>query len=126
MILDLEPINDDATLNDYAFMGNFRFVPGDDVILRMVIVQPTKKIRYIPESGATIEFDFLKSDGTNLLKTATFPFADDRSIIQVTLTTAETATLISQNLIAKVTESGNITRAWLQNGFQLVNITGEC
>ncbi len=126
MILDLEPINDDATLNAYSFISNFRFVPGDDVKLLMVIVQPDKKIRYVPESGATIEFDFLKSDGTNLLKTATFPFADDRSIIQVELTAVETATLISQNLIAKITETTGITRAWLQNGFQLVNITGEC
>lgn len=126
MILELASINSDATLNSFIFIGNHRFVPGDDIELLMIIVQPDKKIRYIPEAGSTIEVDLLKSDDTTLTKAATFPFADDRSIIKFTISAAESADLISQNLVVSITETAGLSRALLQSGLQLVNVTGEC
>lgn len=126
MILELAPINSDATLNSFIFIGNHTFVAGDPLELVMILVQPDKKIRYVPDAGATIELELVKSDNTTLTKTATHPFADDRSIIQFSLTDVETTDLIGQNLIVKITEGSEVTRALLQGGLQLVNLTGEC
>jgi hypothetical protein len=126
MILTLKVLNSDATLNSFEDIGNYEFVKGSTAILKLQLFQPDKHIRYIPVSGATITMDFQKSDNTVLTKTATYPFADDRSIIQISLTAVETALIISQNLVAKLDETGTITYAILQGGLQLVSLTQNC
>ena len=126
MILTLKVLNSDATLNSFEDIGNYEFVKGSTAVLKLQLFQPDKQIRYVPASGAVITVDFKKSDGTTLTKTATVPFADDRSIAQISLTALETADLISQNLVAKIDEAGVITYAILQGGFQLVSLTQNC
>ncbi len=120
MLLTLVALNEDATLNNWQVTGNARVVRGSDAKLILQLVQVDRKIRYIPDAAADITVDLLKTDGTTLSKTASFPFADDRSIIQIELTDTETADIISQNLIVTVDESGSISIAVLQGGLQMV------
>lgn len=121
MLLTLVALNEDATLNNWQVTGNARVVRGSDAKLILQLVQVDRKIRYIPDAAADITVDLLKTDGTTLSKTASFPFADDRSIIQIELTDTETADIISQNLIVTVDESGSISIAVLQGGLQMVS-----
>lgn len=122
MILTLKVLNDDATLNNWQDMGgSAQIVRGSDAKLNLQIFQVDRKIRYIPDVAAVITSDFLKSDGTTLSKTATFPFADDRSIIQFSFTDAETALLIGQNIVVDIQEGANTSIAILQMGLQMVS-----
>lgn len=125
-MLTLRVLNSDASLNAFTYSSSASFMKGEDVTLLLMLWQPDKAIRYIPDSGAVITCDFMKSDGTVLTKTATQPFADDRSIIQFALSAVETATLISQNLVVKVVEGSETQFAVLQFGFQLVTLTQGC
>ena len=120
MVLTLRALNDDATLNNWAAQGSSQAVRGADAKLIFQLWQVDRKIRYVPTSGATITVDLLKNDGTILTKTATYPFVDDRSIIQFTLSEAETAVLISQNLVVKIAEGSDTTFAILQQGLQVI------
>lgn len=122
MNLTLKVLNEDATLNNWVDMGgSIQIVRGADAKLILQLVQVDRKIRYIPDVAAVITTTLLNSDGTTLAKTATFPFADDRSIIQFTLSDAETALLIGQNLIVNVQEGSNTSIAILQLGLQMVS-----
>jgi len=122
MNLTLRALNEDATLNNWQDMGSsVRIVRGADAKLILQLMQVDRKIRYIPDIAAVITVDLLKTDGTTLSKTATFPFADDRSIIQFVLTDTETADLISQNLVVEVVEGSNTSIAILQQGLQMVS-----
>lgn len=121
MILTLKVLNDDATLNNYQDIGIAQIVRGSDAKVNLQLVQADRKIRYIPDVAAVITADFLNSDGTTLSKTATFPFADDRSIIQLTFTDAETANLIGQNIVVDVQEGSITSIAILQAGLQILS-----
>lgn len=122
MVLTLKVLNEDATLNNWQDMGSStQIVRGADAKLILQLVQSDRKIRYVPLSSAVITMDLINSDQTTLSKTATFPFADDRSIIQFTLTDAETALLISQNLIVEIVEGSNTSIAILQQGLQMIS-----
>lgn len=92
----------------------------------MRLWQADKKIRYIPASDAVITVDLKKSDNTTLSKTCTFTFADDRSIIEFSLTDLETAALIGQNLIVKIVEGSETKFASLQFGLQKLILDGSC
>lgn len=120
MYLSLRVLNSNAILNSFVYIGTQRFVNGDDINLTLRLWQADKDIRYIPEAGATVTCDFMKSDGSIVSKTATFPFSEDRSIIQFALSNTETVDIISQNLLIKVDESGAITHAFAQAAIQKV------
>ena len=127
MLLELKVLNSDAILNNFHDIGTARIVRNADSKIILRLIQPDKDfIRYIPASGATFEISLLKSDGTSLVKVPTQPFADDRSVLQLDLTEVETATLISQNLNAKITEGSDISFAILQSGLQIINLNTEC
>lgn len=126
MALSLKVLNSDAILNSFIDIGSLQIYKGADAKLIVQLFQPDKKIRYIPASGAVITIDFLKNDNTVLTKTATYPFADDRSILQFVLSDTETLTVVSQNLLAKIDEAGNISYAGLQMGLQLVPTSQGC
>lgn len=126
MIYSLKILNSEASVNDFYDIGAANIYKGSDAKVIMQIYQPDKKgIRYISLSGAVLTVDLQKSDGTVLTKTLTNPFAaDDRSILQLVLTNVETADLISQNLIVKITEGPLISYAVLQGGFKMSSLTG--
>lgn len=125
-MLSLRVIDKASTLNNFSFKSSITFAGGETVTLRLVLWQADKQIRYIPASGAVITLDLRKSDETVITKTATQPFADDRSVIEISLTSVESAAIISQNLAATITESGSTTIAVLENAIQKVVLTGGC
>lgn len=126
MLLTLKVLNSDATLNNFMDIGAAKAIRGSDLKIVMQLIQVEKGIRYIPAVGATVDFTLKNSDNTTIVKSATFPFAEDRSIIQIELTDTETALLISQNLVGKLTEGTDISYALLQLGLQMVSLTQGC
>lgn len=125
MLLTLKVLNEDATLNNWKYQGSAQSVRGSDAKLMLQLFQADRQIRYIPAAGATITMDLLKSDGTTLPKTATQPFADDRSILQFDLTDTETVDLIGQNLAVEVVEGTNTSIALLSMGLQMLSPNQE-
>ena len=119
-MLTLKVLNSDAILNSYIEIGSLRFTSGSDVDVVLKVWQCEKNIRYIPDVASVITADFLKSDGTTVSKTASFPFADDRSIIKFSLTASETADIISQNLLVQIVEGAVTKHAFLQKAIQKV------
>ena len=119
-MLTLKVLNSDAILNSYINIESLQFTNGSDVELVLKLWQCDKNIRYIPAAGAVITCDFLKSDNSVISKTATFPFAEDRSIIQFSLSAADTAELISQNILIEIVEGAVTKHAFLQNAIQKV------
>lgn len=126
MILSLKVLNEDAVLNSWIEIGSAKIIRGADAKIVLQLFQPAWRIRYIPDVATVITMDLLKSDGTTLTKTATFPLADDRSIIQFTLSDTETLTLISQNILVKMVLGADISFAMLQQGLQMVSTTSNC
>jgi hypothetical protein len=120
MYLSLKVLNSDATLNSFADIEVQKFTSGSSVTLILRLWQPDKDIRYIPAVGAVISVNFKKSDNTDLAKTASTPFADDKSIIKFELTAAESVDIISQSLSVEVNESGTISHAYKQSVIQKV------
>lgn len=122
----LKILNTDATLNNFQDIGSASLYKGASAEIVMQLFQADRKIRYMPAAGAVVTLDLKKSDGTIITKTATFLFSpDDRSIIKITLTALETATLISQNLIAKIVEGASTSFAVAQAGLQMGSTSNE-
>lgn len=122
MLYSLRVLNPDATLNNFVDIGSARIYKGSDQKLILQLFQSDRKIRFVPAITAVITMDFLQSDNTVLTKTATFPFADDRSIIQIVLADTETPNIVSQNLIAKIVDGADTSFAVLQGGLQMVSL----
>lgn len=126
MLLTLKVLNEDASLNNWKDLGgSAQVVRGADAKLILQIFQVDRQIRYVPAADADISMDLLKSDGTTISKTASFPFADDRSIIEIDLDESETADLIGQNLILDIEEDDITSIAILQMGLQMISPTQE-
>lgn len=126
MVLSLDIISDNPQLNTFSAKKNYVFASGETVTVVMRLWQSDLNIRYIPDAGATISVDLKKSDNTILTKTCSNPFADDRSIIQFSLSAAESAEVIGQNLVVKVTEGSDVHFAVLQYGLSKVIPDGSC
>lgn len=125
-MLTLDIVSKSPQLNSFSLNKNFQFASGEDVKVTMRLYQPDLGIRYVPDSGATITIDLKKSDNTTLTKTCSFTFADDRSIIEFSLTAAESALVISQNLVVKLLEGSTTQFAILQYGLTRVVADGSC
>jgi len=120
-MLKLKMLNSDATLNDFRDIGYLTFISGETLSVVMRIEQKAKNyIRYIPDAAATITIDLLKSDKTTITKTASFPFADDRSIIKFEISDSESPDIIGQDLKVKIVEGANISYAVLEKGIQRI------
>jgi len=125
-MLTLQILNIDASLNSFLLSNSFVFVGGEDIDIFMRLFQPDELIRFIPDASAVIKFDFKKSDDSIITKTASNPFADDRSIIKVSLTALETVDIIGQDLIGKIDVSSKITIASLQKGLSKTVLGQGC
>jgi len=124
-MLVLNLLKEESTLNNLDFIATKSFIEGEDVVVLMQIAFEGSH-RYIPDSAATLEVTLQKSDNNTLTKVPTNPFADDRSIVQFTFTAAETADLISQNLLLKITEPSGISYALKKAGLQKTKLTSGC
>lgn len=125
MYLVLQAINEDATLNNFSSIGVIKFIKDQALTMVLRINQPTKALRYIPETGSTASITLKKSDNTTITISGSFPFADDRSIIKFSMTALEMANVISQPIIVTLTEpTAGISTALLENGLQIVKLDG--
>lgn len=121
-------LNSDATINSFYDLGSLQFIPGEQTILviRLIQAQRSDKLRYIPENPAAEVNVFLpKTDGTDLEKSMT-AFTLDKSVWYVTLEEAETELLADGNFTFEVDELGdgtNLKKGWIQNGLSRI-ITG--
>lgn len=126
MVYGLRVLNSDATLNNFMDVGTANVYKGTDAVVILQLIQPEKKnIRFIPSNSAVITVDLVNADNTVNTKTATIPFADDRSIIQLSLSAADTMTLISQNLVAKIVDGGLTSYAVLQVGLKMATLASQ-
>ena len=130
MVFDLQVINSDATLNAFFDIGSARFIVGSPLDLVLRILQPNRDgLRFIIPSAYTAELSLVKSDPTAapLVVVSTFPFSDDRSIIKFSMTAAEMADIIGQNLIVNIKDGGGdvVHTGFLKNGLQTV-LTDDC
>ena len=122
-MLSLKVLNSDATLNTFFEIGSLNFHSGEDVTVFIRIFNESKNLRHIPASGASYNITLTNSDGTTISKTPV-PLTDDRSILSFSITAAESADLISQDLKLEITDGG-VSIAKAQNG--LTKITnGDC
>lgn len=123
MILTMKVLNSDATLNNFQEGTVATFIPGSALTLVLRLQQIDRPIRYVPDAAAVITIGLLKSDNTVLTKTATFVDSSDRSLIKFSLSAAETATIIGQNLDVDISEPGPITStAILQYGLKSMSL----
>lgn len=125
-MLTLDIVSKNSQLNTFVLSKNFAFAGGEDTKVIMRLFQADLGIRYIPGASAVITVPLKKSDGTTLTKTCTFTFADDRSIIEFSLSAAESALVISQNLVVNIVDGGQTQIAVLQYGLTRVITDGSC
>lgn len=118
MVLAMQMLNEDASLNSFFNIGSAQFIPGSPVKLVMRIMQTARDLRYIPDAAATFSLTLKNSDGTTLVKTPTILDAGDRSIVSVSLTGLETALLIGQNLTLTISEPSGNSAAQLPSAIQ--------
>lgn len=118
MILKLQMLNEDATLNNFQDIGSAQFIPGQPLKLVMRLLQTQRDLRYVPADTATMEMSFLNSDGTTVDKVPTFLDDGDRSLVVVELDASETTLLIGQNLELTLTEGAVVSMAALQMALQ--------
>jgi hypothetical protein len=123
-VLILEVLNSDATLNDFRSLSTHRFYNGEDSVVVLRLKKYDTNLRYIPDAGATFSVSLLKSDGTSLVKIPTNPFADDRSIIEFSITAAESEELISQDIVVSMVEGAATKKAVAKVG--LTKNLGSC
>lgn len=125
-MLTLDILSQNPQLNAHSVSKVATFAAGETVKVVMRLWQADQKIRYIPSNAAVITVDLKKSDNTILTKTCSFTFADDRSIIEFDLSAAESAQVISQNLVAKIVDGADTKIALLQFGLRRVKADGAC
>ena len=122
-------LNSDAVLNNYITLSSIEYVPGETVILNIKLFNPQLDIRYVPDAAATMTMTFKKSDGTDLIKTATELDTDDRSMWTTTLSGTETLDLASSNIqidLDTLNDATIIFKTVIRNGLSKILITGDC
>jgi hypothetical protein len=125
-MLKAKILNSQATLNNYVILGSLEFVPGEEVKVVAQIINSQLDIRYIPDAAATMDMIFVDKDGNEVIKTASVLDADDRSIWTVTLTPAESLTIVSQNIKIVLDDNGTTMIASVRNGLARTIIDGDC
>lgn len=124
MILSLQAISTDATLNNFFELGSIKFIPGQALTLNLRLMQTERPLRFIPADTALVELTLLKSDGTSLTVPLNFLDDDDRSLLTADINAVDMEGVISQNLIVTITDGTDTHTSTLQNGLQSAKING--
>lgn len=83
--------------------------------------------RFIPASGATLTATFYRSQSCDLVvKSASNPFPDDRSIWLINLTPDESKKVSSGYLLVTLTDGFNVTNIRLDSVVKAVSVSGCC
>ena len=115
-------LNNSATLNYFQEMSAAEFVPGENLTLIFRLHQPDINLRYIPNSSAIVTFTFNLSDGTTL-DVVGVPNSDDRSIMTISISAANSALLLGGNVPFEIDMTGdgsNIKKGLIQNALQRI------
>jgi hypothetical protein len=132
MNLSFRAINSDGTLNNFQQIDKINIVKENAATVRIQLIDLEKKLkedhlRFVPASGATMTITFYRSQTADVVtKNATNPFADDRSIWQVTLTAAEAAKVSSGFLLVTLTEGATVTKLKVNGIISVSSASGTC
>ena len=125
MSLRGDVMTEDSSLNSFEFIGSIQFIPGENLVFKFRIIDPEDELRYIPPATTIVTVTLNTTEG-ELEKTGTM-LADDRSMVTVELSQAETDILIGGNIFFELDEEGDgsfIRKGIIANG--LSKITGAC
>lgn len=126
MALSAQILNSDASLNSFRVVGSISFIPGEDISASLRLLDTEENIRYIPPATNITTLKFNKTDGTVLEINPTH-LADDRSIMQFSLTQAQTEELVGGVISFELDELGDGTQ--IKKGFlfnALSKLTEDC
>lgn len=127
MRLSIQLLDTGTTLNRFTPKTQVTIAQGETIDLFFQFVDLDQKIRYVPATGATVLVEiprfpeaFATASNVRTVSdfsvrrnaSAAFP-TDDRSIWKLSLTTAETAQMMSTNLRVTVTEGLKVSIALL-------------
>lgn len=124
-MIKLKLLNSQATLNDYKVLNAIDYTPGEEIRLVVKLINSQLDIRFIPDAAATLNFEFLDTDGNTVTKAGTV-FADDRSMWEVTLTETETLTLTGGFIKVVLDDNGTTMIAIAKNVLSKILIDGDC
>jgi hypothetical protein len=129
-MLNVQILADSPQLNTFSKVSSISFIPGETPIINFQLLGPDGVTRFIPPTTAVVSVGFKKNDGTTLTKSATGTFpSDDRSMWNVSLTAAESAVVIGQNIIVSVdmlNDQSDIRQAVGNNVLSLTFFEGDC
>lgn len=129
-MLNIKILNNSPQLNSYFYVTSVKYTPGESMDINFQWFSDEVDNRFMPGSAATATVTFKKSDGTDLIKTASklFP-SDDRSMWTVSLSSAETADIVGNQFLAKLDLLGDATdieQAIGQNVLTKIFFEGDC
>lgn len=92
-------LNSDATVNNFKEIGSKQFIPGEQFTLVVRLFNNELDLRYIPPVTTLRSITFNNRDGSTLTKSNAdiTVFTDDRSIMSVVISEAESLELSSGN-----------------------------
>ena len=99
---------------------------GESVSLYFQLVdQDREDIRYIPAAGATVQVKFPNLDDDQVITlNASFPFADDRSILRVDLAADQVP---ASGAVKFTLTEGGVTKSWsVMNAMRVEKTNSEC
>lgn len=116
-------LDETSLLNDLKPKNQAEIIPGETAVVIFQLIDQLKVSsdskwgqRYIPASGATLEATIKSLNSANtIVKGATQPFPDDKSIWQFTLTSAETQSMGGINMTLTLTEGASVRKALMNN-----------
>lgn len=132
MRLGIQLLDSSATLNRFKVVSVLTINQGETFDVFFQLVDQEQSIRYVPAVGATClvevprlaeAFGTLSNQRVNsdfsIRRGASNPFPDDRSIWKLTLSTTETANLMSSNIRVTITEGSVVKIALMPQALKV-------
>lgn len=116
MRLSVKMLDSSSTLNRLVYVDEVYVYPGETAIIFLQLQDDVSKHRYIPAAGASVNVKmYAINDNDIILKSASNPFLEDRSIWSFSLNAAETARLAGVNLEVTLTEGAQIKKTFVNS-----------
>lgn len=138
MRLGIQLLNVGATLNDFDKKSFIEFAQGETVDMIFQLINTDKSgLRYMPAAGCTVFVEIPRYPeylGTisnqrtvadySVRRMAVQAFPDDRSIWKLSLSSLDTANMMSSNLRVTVTEAAKVSIALLPQALKVLRSEG--
>lgn len=108
-MLTLQILSLNPTLNNFTTIPTYSFESGSDCEVYIRLHNAALNLRYIPDAGSTLTTELVNSDETTITPALTQPFPEDLSVWMFSITAAESALLIGQDLKVTLTEGAKAT-----------------